>query len=790
MTGLHRKLFRDLTTLRGQVIMLAILIVCGVSVLVSSWSSYQSLQKSKEAYYLQFHFADIFAELVRAPESVVTNLRQLKGVEKVESRIVKDGLVDVPGQAEPALGRFISWRGPHQALNNIYLRQGRMPEASTLIEVLVHESFAVAHDLKMGDRLRILLSGQQRTVVISGIGLSPEYVYALSPLAPLPDDKHFGVFWMRQQDMESLTGMNGAFNSIQIKVSKSDNRRAIYEELKRQVDRILQPYGNIQSYDRSRQLSNMFVEDEIRQQRVMAILMPSIFMSVAMFILNVVFARLISLHRGQIATLKSLGYSGGALTFHYFQLVTLILVTGILPALVVGAGIGQWYAGLYKEFFRFPTIDFTLSWSAIGLGFFAGLIPGWLGAASALIRVFFLLPAESLRPPSPPPFQKGLFEKFGRSRSFSVFTKMILRSLLFRPLRLVLNVIGIAAALAILINGSFWTDVIDFMIQRQFHEMRREDLAVRLLHPKKIGVISDLKNLRGVLMVEGERNVPVLLSYKNFRKDITLSGFSKSLQLSRVMDQSGKVIQPVEGGILLSRYFETQFHLHAGDLVSIRAQEGEQREFQVPVMGFVDDLIGQQAYALKDDLHRWLREEPVVDTLLFKTDPQFADRIYVALKEMPEVATISVRKLLLESFTKTVADMIETFTIILYFFAAAIASAVIYNSARISFSERAWEIASLRILGYGIKTVFELLFLDVGLQFLLALVPGLMLGYYLSYLSTHFIHNDTFKFPMVVNPVTYGAGVLVLLVIYFTSGIFLFRKIRKLDLSEALKARD
>ncbi|QDK38597.1 ABC transporter permease [Bdellovibrio sp. NC01] len=790
MTGLHRKLLGDLKTLRGQILMLAILIICGVSVLVSSWSSYQSLQRSKNTYYQQYHFADVFAELIRAPQSVLTNIRRLKGVEQVEARIIKDGLVEVPGQTEPALGRFVSWLGRHQSLNNIYLRQGRMPEASSIMEVIVHESFADAQHLKMGDRLRVLLGGQERTVVICGIGLSPEYVYALSPLAPLPDDKHFGVFWARHQDLESVTGMNGAFNSVQIKVSDADKTSATLEEIKRQVDRILESYGNIQSYDRTSQLSNTFVEDEIRQQRVMAILMPSIFMSVAMFILNVIFSRLISLHRGQIATLKSLGYSSWSLTFHYFQLVTFILVMGILPAIVVGAGIGQWYAGLYKEFFRFPTIDFSLSASAIGLAFLAGLIPGWIGAASALSRVFFLLPAESLRPPSPPPFQKGLFEKISGTRSLSVFSKMILRSLLFRPLRLILNVLGVAAALSILINGSFWTDVIDFMIERQFHEMRREDLSVRLLHPKKLGLLSDIKNIPGVIIVEGERNVPVLLRYRNSKKNISILGLDKSLQLTRVMDQRGRVIEPKEGGILLSRYFETQFQIQVGDLVSMKEQEGEQREFQAPVMGFVDDLIGQQAYALKADLHHWLREAPVVDTLLLKVDPSYVDKIYVALKEMPEVAVVSVRKLLLESFTRTVADMIVTFTIILYIFAAAIAGAVIYNSARISFSERAWELASLRILGYGTKNVFDLLFMDIGVQLLLALVPGLMFGYYLSFLSIHFIHNDTFKFPMVVNPVTYGLGVFVLLMIFFTSGIFLYRKIKNLDFAEALKARD
>lgn len=73
----------------------------------------------------------------------------------------------------------------------------------------------------------------------------------------------------------------------------------------------------------------------------------------------------------------------------------------------------------------------------------------------------------------------------GLTKGSHIFSKMILRSLLFRPLRLVLNASGMAAALAILINGSFWTDVIDFMMDRQFYEMRREVLTVSLLHPKK-----------------------------------------------------------------------------------------------------------------------------------------------------------------------------------------------------------------------------------------------------------------------------------------------------------------
>lgn len=790
MKGLHRKLFRDLKTLRTQALTIAVLVVGGISVLISSWSSYQSLERSKNEFYQHFHFADIFSEVVRAPELITRRISLLDGVEQVESRLIKEGLIDVPGQVEPALGRFISWRGEHQAINLVYLRQGRMPHESTqpsmVIEAVVHEAFAAAHHLKMGDTLKILVSGQRRTLIVSGVGLSPEYVYALSPIAPLPDDKHFGVFWMRQKDLESLMGMNGAFNSLQIKIAKT----ASVEELKRQIDQILQPYGNIQSYDRTRQVSHLFVEDEIRQQRVMAVVMPSIFMSVSMFILNIILSRLIALHRPQIATLKAIGYSAWSLATHYFQLVTLILWMGILPSILLGAWIGHWYAGLYRDFFRFPSIDFSLSLSSIGLGIVAGFVPGWLGAAGALVRVFSLQPAEALRPLSPPSFQRGLFEKLGIAKHLRPYSKMIVRSLLFRPLRLLFGVLGISISLAIIINGSFWTDVIDYMMDRQFQEMRREDLTVKLAQPQGLDVITELRSMQGVLMAEGERVVSVALSFGSLRKDIAILGWDPHAQLSRVLGQDGKSIQPIAGGVLLSRYFESEFGLRVGDLVSFKVLDGKQSKFSVPVAGFVDDLMGHQAYAEKNDIHRWLQEMPVHDTIQLKIDPAFAEKIYVNLKERPRVAGITIRRLLIQGFHETVGGMILSFTMILYFFALAIAGAVIYNSARISFSERGWELASMRILGFKVGATFELLFLDIGIQVMLSLVPGLLLGYWLSFLSTHFVQNDTFKFPLVVNLATYGSAVLLLMFAFLVSGIFLYRKVSGLDFSEALKARE
>lgn len=785
MKVLDKKLFRDLWGFRAQVVTLATLVICGVAVLVASWSAYKSLQKAQVRYYAQNRFADVFAEVVRAPSDILERVRKIPGVELAEGRVVVEVLLDIPQQVEPALGRFISY-DPHSLLNLIHLKKGRFPEGGSSNEVVVHESFAKAHKMRPGDHFKALFKGKVTRLVVAGIGISPEYVYALSPIAPLPDDRHFGVIWMNHDVLSRLNQMEGAFNSFVIRKEAG----ASLDSVKAAMDRILKPFGSLGSYDRSRQISNMFVEDEIRQQRSMSAVVPGIFIGIATFIMHIVMVRLVSLHRGQIATLKSVGYSSFSLAIYYWRLVSLILVMGLLPSFALAYGIGQWYAGLYAEYFRFPQIDFSLSLQAILLGLGAGFLPGWMASLTALLMVFRLAPAEAMRPLSPPKFHKSIFEKRRMIRIQSIQTKMIMRSLFFRPVRTFFGIMGVAAATAVLINGSFWMDIINYMIQRQFHDMSRYDIEVRFVHPRRLDVISELKRIPGIAMIEGTRSVPVRLHFRNISKETALISVGTESSLRRILDRKGQTLQALSGRVLLSQYFQKKYNMKTGDELSFEVIDGRLPTFKAAIGGFVDDVLGSTVYVDKEDLHGWLSEAPSIDSVFLTVYPEDAQRVYIKLKEMPEVAAVSVKKLLIESFTVNLAGMIFTFTLILIAFAITISAAVLVNLARINLSEKSWEMASLEIMGFRIGEVFRLLFLELGIQVLLALIPGLILGYGLSYLSVKWIHTDTFSFPLIVEVKTYALATGVITLTFLASGWFLYRKVRKLNFSEALKARE
>ena len=126
MRALDRKTLRDLWQLRGQATAISLVLACGVGTFVASVSVLDSLQYTQATYYERHRFADVFARLKRAPESLAERVAEVPGVARVQTRVVVDVTLDIEGMNELAVGRLISVSERREpGLNEVYLRQGR-----------------------------------------------------------------------------------------------------------------------------------------------------------------------------------------------------------------------------------------------------------------------------------------------------------------------------------------------------------------------------------------------------------------------------------------------------------------------------------------------------------------------------------------------------------------------------------------------------------------------------------------------------------------------------------------
>ena len=787
VSALNRKLVRDLWHLRGQLFTVGLIVACGIATYVTMRGAYESVARAQQDYYTRYRFADVFAQLKRAPNTLAGEIASLPGVGVVETRVVVEVNLDVPGLEEPAIGRLISI--PEQSgplLNSLYLRRGRSIEPGRHDEVLVSESFASANQLDVDTVIGAVINGRWERLRIVGIALSPEYVYEIRGTEVFPDNKRFGVLWMSREALGPLFNMEGGFNDVTLTLAPGASEPEVIERL----DKLLEPYGGLGAYGRDDQISHRFLTDEIAQDRVTGIFVPSIFLGIAAFLIHVVLSRLVSTQRNAIGLLKAFGFTDAAVGFHYLKFGLAAVILGTAMGAPLGIWMGRGLARMYQNFFRFPELQFVagprlLFWSAaISAG------AACLGAISSLRAAVALPPAEAMRPESPPQFRRGLAEKAGLGRLVSISTRMILRNLERRPWKATLTVIGMSLAVAILIVGFYFFDAIEYLVQVQFRTAQRDDVMITLNEPHGGQTRSDVTHLVGVLHSEPFRLVPARLRFEHRSKRIGLQGLQPDGDLRRVVGQNFEVARIPPEGMLLTKKLAEVLGVKAGNTVRVEVLEGERPTREVRVAGTVDEMIGLSAYMDIATLNRMMREGPTISGAYLAVDARALPKLYATLKRTPAVAGVAVREAMLQSFYRTIAESLRISSTALNLFACLIAVGMVYNGARVALSERGHELASLRVLGFTQREIGLMLLGEQAFLTLAAIPLGFLIGYGICAALTAVMQTELYRMPLVVNANTYALAVLIVVLAAAGTASLIYRRLRFLDLVEVLKTRE
>ena len=507
MKALDHKLARDLWAMKTQVLSIALVIACGIGAFIGSFSTHESLVRSRQHYYDSARFAQIFAGAKRVPASLVERIRAIPGVTEVETRVVRDAQLSIEGVEPPMIARLIGFDFLHPpGMNRLTLKSGRWPAPGAKGEVVVNRRFYEARKLALGARLSVLLNGKLERLTVVGTVLSPEFIYATRG-GGMPDDEWFAALWIDADTLAAAFDMQGAFNSVLLRTSRGASLQRVIASL----DALLEPYGGVGAVEREDQISDKIVSQEISQQRIWGIVLPAIFLLVAAFILNVVLHRQVNAQRGEFAALKALGYDDRIIAWHYLKFASAIVLLGLAIGLGLGAWLGDAMTGLYTDFFQFPKFDYVLPlWVAL-TGAAVALAAAFGGALAAIRGVVRLRAAEALRPAVPAHFRPLLVERLGYAALFSPAQRMILRNLERKPVRAAITVLGIAASVAILLAGTFWTDAVEYFMDVQFNKVQRADVSLGFPEPVADSVRWDLERLPGVKAVEVTRVIPARL---------------------------------------------------------------------------------------------------------------------------------------------------------------------------------------------------------------------------------------------------------------------------------------
>ena len=785
---LDLKLLRDLGKMKGQVIAVSLVMACGLAMMIMTRSLILTLESTRTSYYQRYAMADVFATLKRAPLAVAEELATLPGVATVETRVVVDVILDLPELTEPATGHIISLPddGGPQKLNRLFLRSGRFPRPDERREVVLGEAFAIENSLQPGDSLVAVINGRRETLKICGIGLSPEFVFEARAGETLPNHKRFSVIWMNYRALAVAYNLDGAFNDVCIDLAPG----AMPEPVIEQMDRILTPYGAGGAYTRKEQASAQRLDDELRVLHSLSFAYPLVFLSVAAFMVNAVLSRIVRLQREQIAQMKALGYSSRQVGVHYLKFVWVIGVLGTLMGGIAGRFLGAGLVDLYTMFFRFPSLDFQMDYSALGLALVISLGASVLGVLTVVWQAVKLPPAEAMRPEPPADFRPSVFERIGLTRFFSPTLRMALRNIERRPWQAVFTAAGLALATGLMVLPGAMSDSIDYLLTFQWNSQQRQDVAVLLAEPSSGRSFHDLEHLPGVIRAEPIRSVPARLRFGHRHRKLSVTGIAPGSNLNRLLDDQGHAIALPEEGLVMSAKLAEIIGAHIGDEVQVEVLEGRRPVLNIPIRGLVTDFAGVAAYMDISALRRLMKEGDTVNGAYLALDHLHWDEFMRELKDTPRVAVVMVKRDQLAAFRETTGKSIGIIRTLYFVLATIVAFGVVYNSARIALSERSRELATLRVVGFSLTEVRRVLVGELAILVLVALPFGLLFGRGLALLIMASFSTETVRLPIVINSSTYSIAVSVVLAASILSFALVSRMIRKLDMVSVLKARD
>ncbi len=788
MSLLNRKLRRDLYKLKSQALAVALVMACGLAMMIMTRSLILSLESTRDDYYRDYRFADVFANLKRAPDSVAEDLRAISGVAAVQTSIARQGRLELPAMIEPATGLFISLpEYGRPKLNRLYLRRGQIPEGPTAPgRILVGEAFAEAHGLQPGDDFSAVLYGRQQSLRIAGIVLSPEFVFEAPPGSALPDNRSYGVFWMPYKELARATQMDGAFNRVALTLRPGVREQTVIAA----VDRILRPYGGRGAYGRESHTSHTRLRDEIGVLQGLSIGFPLVFLGVAAFMTNAVMSRQITLQREQIAILKSFGFSNRAIGGHFLKFALVIVVVGTGLGILGGIFLGRNLVEMYHLFFRFPLLEFQLARTvlvaAVVVSTLAAVIGVW-GAVRAAIR---LSPAEAMRPEPPADFRPAFFERTRLGRSFTPSLRMALRNIERRPIRSFITCIALAMATGILVVPSAFRDGINHVLDYQWDIVQRQTAYTTLIEPQASLALAALRNLPGVTLAEPVRAAPAELRFGNRTRRLAVIGLSPQAKLNRVIDRQNRQILLPDHGLVLSSKLADVLQVKPGDSLRVTMLEGKRPEYAVPVVALAEDFAGTAAYMDIDALNRLMGEgDRISGAYLSVVSGQWLDFL-AAVKATPGISGLVIKEAIREGFRKTTAESIGLIQKIYLTFATVVAFGIIYNSVRISLSERQRELATLRVVGFTRGEVGGVLIGELVILTLVALPLGLFIGSGLASAIMQAVNTEFVRLPLILTPANYAFAVLVVTIASIISATLACRYLNRLDLVSVLKARD
>ena len=292
------------------------------------------------------------------------------------------------------------------------------------------------------------------------------------------------------------------------------------------------------------------------------------------------------------------------------------------------------------------------------------------------------------------------------------------------------------------------------------------------------------------MKTEPLRIVAATLRHGHRSRRIAIQALSRQGELQRLLDLKLAPFTMPEAGLVLSEKLARILGVGVGDVVQVETTDQQRRVLHLPVSALQQGYLGLSVFADLETMNKLLGDGRAITSVLMAIDTAQQDALYAKLKSLPSISSIMMLRASLRTFRETLAQNIHIMMSVYVILAVVITFGVVYNSARIQLSERARELASLRVLGFTTAEVSYILLGQIAITVAVAIPLGWIGGYWFTALLMQGFETELYRVPLVVERSTYGWAAVVVLITALVSALIVRRRVDAFDLVSVLKSRE
>lgn len=778
--SLNKKLLRDLLENKGANLAAIVVVSIAIMLFVGASISLNTLIDSKDAAYELNNFPDVYARLISISDKKISSLQDIDKIKSFEPRLVEELKI-------ANTNKTIRMMSITNNMGKYVLVEGSAPRENAF-EILIDEKFAEANNYKIGQDITVISNGVKKNMKICGTMFTAEGIYSIRDNSTIMPN--YSIFSLGFTDIASLQRLTGKNYYNEILFDLKDNVE--FEDVKNDIKREIENYGLINLYPQDDQISDTMIDGEIDEQKSLMIVMPIIFLSVAILVMGIMVKRIIEQQRMQIGILKSFGYSDFQVGFHYASYCLIIGLIGGIIGCVCGVGFGHIMLSMYKAFFNMEFINNHSQTQLFIMGIALSSTFSVAAGINAATKAVNIMPSEAMRQEAPKSGKKMFIEALPVfNMIFNSRGKMSVRNISRNKKRSFFIILGIALAFAISVLPWSLLNLMDSMIFDRYRYTEKYDIKIFLNgFTSKSGGENALNSMSKIQYKQGILEIPVTLEYQGVKEDTVAIGLQQDSRLYTVVDDDKNKVDIPSGMIVLSEKLAEKLKADVGDYINLKSPYSKYKEDKhyIKVGKIVKQSIGMNGYLDITYLSNILGYEDMCNSILLKVEDE--NYIYDLREKFQDLEKIVSIQSKLENMNQ-IRQRMETMYSMIYFMAiiaAAMTFAIVYNTFVVVLLERQREISTLMVLGMKEKDVLSIISLEQNITSIIGVILGLPIAKLFIIIMSKTIITDTFTMPtdMSLNSVLIA---LILLVISAVSAQLLAsRKLNNIEIVDVLKS--